>query len=133
MASPKKTYNLYDLRPQRAVAWEEGENGRVIILVPKFRNRFLVQWLLPLLRSQYFRVKLDDLGSAIWRQCDGTTTVAAMGDSLLRQFGEQAEPVYERIGTFIRRLEKGSLLDIPRPDRASERTFTEQSPGQPHT
>lgn len=121
MASKKTMYNLYDLRPRRAAGWEEGENGRVVILVPKFRNRFLVRWILPLLRSQHFRVKLDDLGSALWRQCDGATTVAAMGDSLLRQFGERAEPVYERIGAFLRRLEKGDLLDVPRPDEAADR------------
>ena len=115
MPSRKKEYNLYDLRPLRATEWEEGPDGKIVILVPKFRNALMVAWVLPFLRAKHFRVKLDDLGSAIWRQCDGTTSVATMGNELLRQFGQEAEPVYERISSFLRRLEHGNLITVPAP------------------
>lgn len=104
--------NLLGLRPSRNAEWEKGEEGRVVVLVPKFRNPFLARWLMPRLSKPYFRVKLDEYGSFLWKQCDGATTVASMAEKMKSRFGPAAEPVEERIGKFLNKLEHGELVVI---------------------
>lgn len=123
MARP--TYNLLYLRPRRTREWEEVD-GRVVVLMPKFRHPLLVRWLLPFLRSQNFRIKLDGLGSAVWKQCDGETSVASIAERVRAEFGETAEPVHDRIGTFLRKLEHGELVLIPPPGDDAQTTQTKK-------
>ena len=104
--------NLLDLKPSRTYEWETDGNDGVIVLVPKFRNRLLVSWLLPRLRSQHFRVKLDAFGSHVWLNCDGTKTVHEIGQSLKQRFGHTIEPVYDRLAVFIKRLQQERFIQF---------------------
>ncbi len=104
--------NLLSLTPRRTVEWVEGENGNVVILFPKFRNKFLVAWLLPMLSKKNFRIKLDAHGSFLWRLFDGSTKVEEMGVRMEREFGKDAEPVFERIGKFLQKLEKEKFITL---------------------
>ena len=112
--------NLLDLRPERSAEWETGEDGRVVLLIPKFRNPFMVRWVLPMLSSKVFRVKLDTFGSFVWKACDGSSTVEDLGEHMRREFGESAEPVFERIGTFLRKLEREEFIRIRHQQGTSE-------------
>ena len=104
--------NVFELCPRQLVGWEPGENDRVVVLVPKFRNRFAVKWVMPRLSKPYVRVKLDQLGSFTWKQCDGKTTVAEIADRMKKEFGETAEPVDERVPAFVLKLVRTDLLAI---------------------
>lgn len=105
--------NLLDLKPLRNLLhWETGENGLIVLLVPKFQNRYLVKWLMPRLAKPNFRVKLDAYGSFVWSQCDGNTTVAEMAERMREKFGEKAEPLYDRIARFLQRLEREDFLRL---------------------
>lgn len=104
--------NLLELKPRQNIAWEAGENDRIVLLVPKFRNKFLVAYLMPMLSKPNVRVKLDEFGSFVWKNCDGATPVADIGKKMKEQFGDSAEPVYDRIGTFLKKLEKEKFLTI---------------------
>lgn len=110
----KKTpaVNLLDLKPVRNMDWETGANGLAVLLVPKFQNRYLAKWLTPRLSKPNFRVKLDAYGSFVWSQCDGNTTVAEMAEKMREQFGEKAEPLYDRIAKFLQRLEREDFLRL---------------------
>jgi len=107
--------NLLDLRPTKCYRWEETEDGRVVILAPKFRHRLLVKYLMPMLRSQDFKVSLDDYGSFVWKACDGNATVLEISERLRERYGEKVEPVYERVGLFIRQLWKQGFVDVKLP------------------
>ncbi len=102
------------MKPLRIAKWETTEDGKVVVLVPKFKNQFLAKWILPYLAKPFFRIKLDDIGSAIWQQCDGATSVAAIAQSLKEKFGGSVEPVDERINKFLNHLERGDLLSVNR-------------------
>lgn len=102
--------NLFDLKLERAVEWENGENGRAVLLVPKFRRGLLARYLQPRLKRPYYRIKLDELGTFIWRQCDGTRTVKEVADSLREAHGDQLEQFYERTGLFIQILLKNRYV-----------------------
>jgi hypothetical protein len=104
--------NLLDLKPLRNLAWETCENGLIVLLVPKFKNRYLVKWLVPHLAKPNFRVKLDAFGSFVWSHCDGNTTIAEMGEKMRAKFGETVEPLYDRIAQFIQKLEREKFLRL---------------------
>jgi len=106
--------NLLDLRPRHGLEWEAIDGGRVVLLVPKFTHPFWVRHLMPRLRKPYIRVKLDDYGSHLWLHCDGEATVEAIGEAMKARFGDSVEPLYERMATFILRLEKEKWLVLDR-------------------
>jgi coenzyme PQQ synthesis protein D (PqqD) len=112
MASP---LNLFALRPNRAARFERGADGLVTVLVPKFRNRFAVRWLVPLLARPEVAVRLDAEGSFVWDRCDGGTTVQAIAGELYGRLGGDEAAVEDRVGRFVENLARASLvtLDIP--------------------
>ena len=104
--------NLLQLKPERQFGWEinpETEDT-VTILVPKFRGKFLGKWLQPKLKRPYFRVKLDAYGTLVWQSCDGQNSVYDIGQKLRKRFTENVEPLYERLGDFMRQLERNQLI-----------------------
>lgn len=102
--------NLLDLKPVRTLDWQTAESDRVILLVPKFKNSFLVRWILPRLKSSHFKVKLDAYGSCVWVQCDGSATVYDIGLKLKERFGDPVEPVHERVGRFVQQLKRHGFV-----------------------
>ena len=50
-------------------------------------------------------IHLDELGSFIWKQIDGETSILKMGDSVKEQFGEKADPLYPRLAKYFSILE----------------------------
>lgn len=110
MKKEKQFLNLWELKPKRNAEWETTDEGKIIVLVPKFRNPFLTKWVMPYLSKPYFRIKLDDVGTMIWQQSDGATTVASISESLKKKFGASVEPVDARINHFLNHLERGDLI-----------------------
>jgi hypothetical protein len=108
----RQSINLLELTPEQRVGWETAENGMVVVLVPKFQHALLVKWLVPRLKYPHVRVKLDRLGSFVWKQCDGRTTVAEMAERLRTEFADSAGSAEDRIRTFLLMLEKSDLVNL---------------------
>jgi hypothetical protein len=104
--------NLYELKPVRLQEWEEDAEGRVTILVPKFRKGWLARVLQPRLAKPHVRVQLDAYGSFFWICCDGETPVQKIGEKMMQRFGNDAEPVFDRLNRFLHQLENAELLKI---------------------
>jgi len=102
--------NLLELKPMRNREWVVDEKGQVLVTVPRFTNPLLVRWLVPRLSKPNFRVRLDAFGTFVWARCDGTTPVSRIGEEMQAEFGAKAEPVYDRIGAFLQRLEREGLI-----------------------
>lgn len=102
--------DLLDLVPVKNRDWEELEDKQIVILQPKFRNRWLARWLLPRMKRPYFQVKLDEFGSWVWNRCDGEKTVREIGTEMRAKFGEKIEPVYDRLERFLRQLEESKFI-----------------------
>jgi hypothetical protein len=113
MRRKKRTsVNLLELTPVQRVPWEMGERGTVVVLVPKFRNELMVRWLVPRMKYPNIRIKLDSLGSFVWKLCDGKTTVAEMVNRMTAEFGDSATSAQERIRRFLLTLEKSDLVNL---------------------
>lgn len=104
----------------RARRWIAGEEDQVTVLIPKFTNRWLVRWFVPLLAKPEVRLRLDERGSFVWRQCDGTVTVREIADRLFRQFGGDAGPALEQVVHFMRRLTRADTLTFIPPGADAE-------------
>jgi len=109
-AATTEAINLLELKPLRNLHWEEREQGCVVLLIPKLKNRHLVKWLTPLLAKPNFRARLDTYGSFFWQQCDGNTTVLEIGERMKEKFHEPVEDMYDRIGKFVQKLVRDEFI-----------------------
>lgn len=87
-----------------------GDGDKVVILRPKFENRWLGRWLLSRMKNPYYRVRLDTYGSCVWKNCDGKTTVGEIAENLKERFGDSIEPVYQRLAFFLNQLWRGKFI-----------------------
>jgi hypothetical protein len=59
------------------------------------------------------RLRLDQMGSASWLLLDGEHSVAEVAAMLRERFGEDVEPVEERLGHLVRVLRREGLVVYP--------------------
>jgi len=106
--------NLLELRPVRLAAWEESGEERVVLLRPRPASSGLGSFFLRIATALAPpRLRLDPIGSQAWRDLDGSRSVSAVADGLRERFGEEAEPVEERLGTLLRLLRRDGFLALP--------------------
>lgn len=103
--------NLLDLVPQQKIKFEESGDGKIILLKPKFKNKLLVKYLLPRLKKPNFKIKLDQFGSFVWKQCNGKNTVAQIANLLKQNFQDEIDPVYDRLAIFIQSLARYRFIE----------------------
>ena len=105
--------NLLDLTPV-AVAEAEEKDGRVIVIRPRPVTRGLrkpIDCLIYLLAVR--RLRLDEVGSFCWRQMDGRRTAGDIAEALRTEFGDSVEPAEERLGQFVRLMQREELVTFP--------------------
>lgn len=102
--------NLLPLIPDRNIPSEKTADGNYILLKTKYRHPWMVKHVLPRLKSPHYKIKLDEVGSFIWKHCDGERTVQEIGEKLKENFGDNVEPLYDRLGLFFQNLEKNKLI-----------------------
>lgn len=107
---PGKVLNLLDLKPVHNRRFEAMEDGRVAILQPRISNRVLKKWFEPILRNPDIRIRLDEYGSFVWKQCTGECTVGELADRLREKFGDDLEPVMDRLSLFLKYLERYEFI-----------------------
>lgn len=110
MNKGEKNINLLDLIPVRNIKWEKEEEGRIVLLKPKLKNSFFAKHLLPCLKNPYYKIRLDSIGSFIWEKCDGSSTVKELAEDLKSNFGNNVEPLYNRLSLFLQSLEKNRFI-----------------------
>lgn len=101
-----------DATPVRTAPWEE-EDDLVQVRMQKFDGR-LGKWLCRVLhRPNYAMVRLDELGSFIWKQCDGSTTIADILTALDEEMGNRfdaEEKLEKRTFYFFHMLRNRGLV-----------------------
>lgn len=98
--------------PRRLVQSEKDEEGRVVLLRPRFLRGPLAWWLQPLLRRPHFHIHLDELGTFVWDRCDGQTTVTEIAAAMETHFDEKAESAMERLRLFLGELGRGQMIQL---------------------
>ncbi|MCX6245477.1 MAG: PqqD family protein [Bacteroidetes bacterium] len=99
-----KKVNYLDLVPVRLMEYELLENGRIDILLPRFRNKVWKRALQPRWKGEHIRIHFDVIGSAIWQQIDGRLNVHEICNQLQAAYPEQLNPPEEtekRVTQFL--------------------------------
>jgi hypothetical protein len=102
------------LVPRRQNRFTEAD-GRVTVHVPRFTSAWARRWLLPLLPRPEVRLHLDDLGSFVWHQMDGGTTVQEITGRVATRFGEAPAEAGPRVERFLRQLARADSVTFLAP------------------
>lgn len=111
--SPEELETILGCVPVPLVEHQDSGDGKVILLVPRFRawpGTLLMRWL----RSPRFRTRLDAFGSFAWSRCDGRATVEQIAAQLPERFPDRAEQARERTAAFFRALAVNGLVELRR-------------------
>jgi hypothetical protein len=106
----KSEYNYMVLTPVQNHKSEVREDGMVNVLIPKFKSEFAKKLFAKSLKSHYIKANLDEFGTSTWNLIDGLNNVEQIGKKLIEEFGENIEPVYERLTTFLTNLHRYNFI-----------------------
>jgi hypothetical protein len=55
-------------------------------------------------------IKLDSYGSFLWKKIDGVRSVGDLANEMKAEFGEQAEPLYDRLVQYMKILRNNRFI-----------------------
>lgn len=92
-------------------AYTVAENGAVTIFVEnKGTFNRIAQFLFK--KPKVSQIHLDEMGNFIWPLMDGKRTVYEIAELVHEQFGEKAEPLYNRLVQYVRNLESYGFIQM---------------------
>ena len=104
--------------PRRLLDWREAEDGRCVLLRPKLGSSRVGRWLAGRVGDPHYRIRLDELGTFVWKACDGDTSLQTIAVRLRRHFGPAVEPAEQRLGLFVRTMVRSKVLALSEPSRS---------------
>lgn len=105
----KENYLNYIPKHNVLFPYRKKENGRIEVEVLNrgFFNR-IAQIFFKRPKRSY--IELDDFGSFVWEQIDGSRSIYDICMLIRERFGEEAEPLFERASAFFRILRSNSFI-----------------------
>lgn len=111
MKKNKKETNLLELIPMRVSDWKDNDDELVTLILPKFKSK-IGKAFASMIKNPTYEVKLDKIGAFLWKKCDGNKNVYDISEDMVKEFGEEIEPVYERIKIFINMLKNLKAIEL---------------------
>jgi len=99
-----KKANYLNLTPVRMREHALTEEGKVDILVPRFKNKFWTEVYRKSRKGEYIRIHLDPTGSALWLSIDGEKNAGEISLRLLEQLPEKftsGDDAEKRVTQFL--------------------------------
>lgn len=109
----KKEDNFLKLIPKKnpKYQWIEKEDGLIQVIVP--RDKLLDKIVRKFFKTpEHFKIDLDRIGSFTFKNIDGKNNVEDIGNLLKKQFGQEVEPLYERLVTYINILRNNKFITL---------------------
>jgi hypothetical protein len=106
----KNEDNILNYIPEINCRWDKNKDGKIHLLVPRFKNPWMKRIALRLGRSEWVKIFLDEIGSCSWSLIDGRRNVEEIGVELKQKMGDSVEPVYQRLTEFIVILAKNKFV-----------------------
>ena len=91
---------------------EEVNNG--IVTVKYYNNKvsFFEKHILRSSKAKLYKIDLDEIGSYIWKNCDGKMTVESITRLAEEKFGDKISPAKERVSLFIKQMAETKLIEL---------------------
>jgi hypothetical protein len=107
----KKADNFLDYIPKHNALFEYRMNDNGLVEV-RVENRGMFNRIAQIFfkRPKVSWIELPGMGSFIWNQIDGKRNVHEIGQILSAAYGQEAEPLYERLCTFIKALHNSCFI-----------------------
>lgn len=94
------------LRPVRnaLIEWQEDENGEAELTIPYRKDRWarVVAFLVHLPEAR--KVRLDEVGTYVWRLCDGNHTVDAIVRAMMKEYKMNRAEVEASVAQYLQTL-----------------------------
>ena len=105
--------NYLDFVPRHrpSLQYTMDNQGKITLLQEnKGVFHFLAQKILK--KPKVSQIHLDEIGNFVWPLIDGTRTVYEIAELVKAEFGDKAEPLYERIVQYIQTLENYGFIEV---------------------
>lgn len=103
--------NYLDYIPKHSdnIEFTIDQDGSVTILV---ENKGLANKVAQKLmkKPKVSNIHLDEMGNFIWPLIDGKRSILDISQLVHEEFGDKAEPLYNRLATYFRNLESYSFI-----------------------
>ncbi|MCD6512306.1 MAG: PqqD family protein [Thermoplasmata archaeon] len=98
----------YEAKPVRQIEdWYE-EDGLIRLKITKFRSKVGRAFCSMLKIPNFFIVNLDEIGSFVWRRCNGKNTIGKILEELKKEYGE--EEMEARLYVFLEMLRRNGYV-----------------------
>lgn len=91
--------------------WEAKEDGLVELKVPKFKSNFGKSFCKFIKKENFFVANFDELGSFVWKNCDGIQTVREILEMVKKEFPGQ-ENIDQRLFLFLRQMQSLNYMEF---------------------
>ncbi len=108
--------SVLNYQPRRLLEWQEDQTGQAVLLRPKFGESRLARWCSKYFQNPHYRIRLDDIGTLVWKSCDGSTTLSSILQSMREHFGTGIEPAEERLWQFLQTMLRSRLIELSCPE-----------------
>ena len=108
----KKSANYLDFIPKikEGLRWEKNQKDVTIYIENKGVMNRIAQKVLN--KPKVSQIHLDEMGTFIFPLIDGTKSVYDIAQLVKEEFGEKAEPLYNRIVQYMRTLESYEFISM---------------------
>lgn len=91
------------------VDWEDGD-----IILLKIRREGMIHKIMHMIFKSPLNptIELDEIGSFVWKSCDGVKNLHEIAEDLKVKYGEKIEPVYDRLLQYISILKNNNLIKL---------------------
>lgn len=107
----KKSNNFLDyvLKHSDKITWSQNDDG--IVTIDMYHKGFY-NWIAQRLfkRPKVSHIALEKFGSFIWLQINENNTVGDIAILVKNKFGDEAEPLYDRLVSYIRILKNNGFI-----------------------
>ena len=100
-----------DIYPKRNCEHEINDDLVTVLYVKKKLN-FIDRTFFKKISAKPYKIDLDEIGSFIWKLCDGKNSVGEITEISRDRFKEKIEPAEERIEKFIKQMNQNKLVSL---------------------
>lgn len=96
---------------KQGLNWSKDDSG--IVTLEKENKGFVNRAAQKLLKKPKISyIHLERMGSFIWLNIDGESDILKIGETVKAHFGEEAEPLYERLVQYLKNLEAYGFIEF---------------------
>jgi hypothetical protein len=114
----RKQKNLLDFIPRHKAGFIIDEN-KVSLVIPRFKAKWVQRMFINKAKSPTFKVKLDDMGSAIWLRIDGKRDITKIADDIKHLEtlnNHNMSQIEERTAQFLLSLKNQGYIYLSEPN-----------------